>query len=107
LIEGHFGELQRSISLSRPLSRSCASFFVIAPVVIGLIGLVAERLVVCHLYGRLVDTMLVTWGLSLFFIWVATMVFGTTTTGIATPIPARIRSTATTLSSSSLRSLRF
>lgn len=63
------------------------AMLVIAPVVVGLIGLVVERLVVRHLYGRLVDTMLATWGLSLFFIGLVTMIFGNTTTGISTPIP--------------------
>lgn len=63
------------------------AMIVIAPLVVGLIGLVVERLVIRHLYGRLVDTMLATWGLSLFFIGLATMIFGNTTTGISTPIP--------------------
>lgn len=63
------------------------AMLVIAPLVVGLIGLVVERLVIRHLYGRLVDTMLATWGLSLFFIGMATMIFGNTTTGISTPIP--------------------
>ncbi|SEO25265.1 amino acid/amide ABC transporter membrane protein 1, HAAT family [Salinihabitans flavidus] len=63
------------------------AMLIIAPVVVGLIGLVVERLVIRHLYGRLVDTMLATWGLSLFFIGLATIIFGNTTTGISTPIP--------------------
>lgn len=63
------------------------AMLVIAPLTVGLIGLVVERLVIRHLYGRLVDTMLATWGLSLFFIGLATMIFGNTTTGISTPIP--------------------
>lgn len=63
------------------------AMLIIAPVVVGLIGLVVERLVIRHLYGRLVDTMLATWGLSLFFIGLATVIFGNTTTGISTPIP--------------------
>lgn len=62
------------------------AMLIIAPLVIGLIGLVVERLVIRHLYGRLIDTMLATWGLSLFFIGLATMIFGNTTTGISTPI---------------------
>lgn len=62
------------------------AMIVIAPLVVGLIGLVVERLVIRHLYGRLVDTMLATWGLSLFFIGATTMIFGNTTTGISTPI---------------------
>ena len=62
------------------------SILVIAPIVVGVIGLVVERLVIRHLYGRLIDTMLATWGLSLLFIGAATMIFGNTTTGISTPI---------------------
>lgn len=63
------------------------AMLIIAPLIVGLIGLVVERLVIRHLYGRLVDTMLATWGLSLMFIGLATMIFGNTTTGISTPIP--------------------
>ncbi|MCR9214266.1 MAG: branched-chain amino acid ABC transporter permease [Proteobacteria bacterium] len=63
------------------------AMLVIAPIVVGLIGLLVERLVIRHLYGRLVDTMLATWGLSLFFVGIVTMIFGNTTTGISTPIP--------------------
>jgi branched-chain amino acid transport system permease protein len=63
------------------------AMLIVAPLVVGLIGLVVERLVIRHLYGRLVDTMLATWGLSLLFIGLATMIFGNTTTGISTPIP--------------------
>ena len=63
------------------------AMLIVAPVIVGLIGLVVERLVIRHLYGRLVDTMLATWGLSLFFIGVTTMIFGNTTTGISTPVP--------------------
>jgi len=63
------------------------SILIITPATVGLIGLVVERLVIRNLYGRLVDTMLATWGLSLFFIGVVTMIFGNTTTGISTPIP--------------------
>jgi urea transport system permease protein len=62
------------------------AMLIVAPLIVGLIGLVVERLVIRHLYGRLVDTMLATWGLSLVFIGLATMIFGNTTTGISTPI---------------------
>ncbi|GLQ26679.1 ABC transporter permease subunit [Sulfitobacter pacificus] len=62
------------------------AMLIIAPLVVGLIGLLVERLVIRHLYGRLVDTMLATWGLSLFFIGMVTMIFGNTTTSITTPI---------------------
>ena len=62
------------------------AMLVVAPLMVGLIGLVVERLVIRRLYGCLVDTMLATWGLSLFFIGGVTMIFGNTTTGISTPI---------------------
>ena len=63
------------------------AMLVIAPLTVGLIGLAVERLVIRFLYGRLIDSMLATWGLSLFFVGAVTMIFGNTTTGISTPIP--------------------
>jgi branched-chain amino acid transport system permease protein len=63
------------------------AMLIIAPLVVAIIGLIVERLVIRFLYGRLIDTMLATWGLSLFFIGAASMIFGNTTTGIPTPIP--------------------
>lgn len=62
------------------------AMLIVAPLVVGVIGLIVERLVIRFLYGRLIDTMLATWGLSLFFIGAATMIFGNTTTGISPPI---------------------
>ncbi len=62
------------------------AMLIIAPLVVGLVGLIVERLVIRHLYGRLVDTMLATWGLSLFLVGMVTMIFGNTTTSITTPI---------------------
>ncbi len=62
------------------------AMLIVAPLVVGIIGLIVERLVIRFLYGRLIDTMLATWGLSLFFIGAATMIFGNTTTGVSPPI---------------------
>jgi branched-chain amino acid transport system permease protein len=62
------------------------AIFVAAPLVVGLIGVVLERLVIRHLYGRMVDTMLATWGLSLLLVGIVTSVFGNTTAGISTPL---------------------
>lgn len=58
----------------------------LAPVVVGLIGLAVERLVIRHLYGRILDTMLATWGLSLALIQLVVIVFGPATQGVATPL---------------------
>ncbi|OKO81939.1 branched-chain amino acid ABC transporter permease [Bradyrhizobium sp. AS23.2] len=62
------------------------SILLIAPLVVGLIGLIVERFVIRRLYGRVIDTMLATWGLSLLFIGLATTVFGNTTAGISSPL---------------------
>lgn len=52
----------------------------------GVIGLIIERLIIRHLYGRMVETMLATWGLSLFIVGVLTMIFGNHTEGVPTPL---------------------
>lgn len=64
------------------------SILVLAPIVVGMIGLLVERLIIRHLYGRIVDTMLATWGLSLLIVGLVTTIFGNTTTGISAPIGA-------------------
>jgi branched-chain amino acid transport system permease protein len=58
----------------------------LAPVIVGAIGLVIERLVMRHLYGRILDTMLATWGLSLALVQLVVIIFGPATQGIATPL---------------------
>ena len=62
------------------------AIFVVAPLVVAVIGFVLERLVIRHLYGRLIDTMLATWGLSLALIGAATMIFGNRVEGVAAPL---------------------
>ena len=62
------------------------AMLIIAPLVVGVIGLIVERLIIRHLYGRLVDTMLATWGLSLLLVGIVSTIFGNTTTSITTPI---------------------
>lgn len=62
------------------------AMLVVAPVVVGLIGIVAERLIVRRFYGQIVTTLLATWGLSLFLIGSVTAIFGNTTRGIAAPL---------------------
>ena len=62
------------------------AMLVVAPLTVGLFGAVVERLVIRHLYGRLIDTMLATWGLSLAMIGFVTVVFGNTVSGISAPL---------------------
>jgi branched-subunit amino acid ABC-type transport system permease component len=59
---------------------------VVAPLTVGLFGALVEHLVIRHLYGRLIDTMLATWGLSLVMIGFVTVVFGNTVSGISAPL---------------------
>lgn len=63
------------------------AMLVVAPIVVGVIGLVVERLIVRFLYGRMIDTMLATWGLSLLLIGLVTLVFGNTAVSVPAPIP--------------------
>ena len=57
-----------------------------APVVVALVGVAVERLIIRFLYGRILDTMLATWGLSLVLVQGVTILFGPTTQGLATPL---------------------
>ena len=58
---------------------------VLAAATVGVFGLIVERLLVRHLYGRLADSMLATWGLSLIMAQGMVLIFGPSTQGIATP----------------------
>jgi urea transport system permease protein len=62
------------------------AMLIVAPIVVGLIGLIVERLIIRTLYGRMIDTMLATWGLSLFLIGAVTMIFGSSAVNVPTPI---------------------
>jgi len=63
------------------------AMLVLAPLVVGIIGVVVERVLIRFLYGRTVDTLLATWGLSLLFVGIVTAIFGPqTATSISPPI---------------------
>lgn len=57
----------------------------IAVVVTMAIGALVEVLIISRLYGRIFDTMLATWGLSMVFYQLAILIFGTVTPGIGMP----------------------
>lgn len=61
------------------------AILILAPLAVGLFGVLVERLVIRHLYGRILDSLLATWGLSMLMIGGVTMVFGNTVQGVATP----------------------
>ncbi|MFC2254402.1 branched-chain amino acid ABC transporter permease [Labrys portucalensis] len=62
------------------------AMLIVAPVFVGLVGIVVERCLIRFLYGRLVDTMLATWGLSLFIVGLVTTIYGNTIKGVPTPL---------------------
>jgi branched-subunit amino acid ABC-type transport system permease component len=73
------------VATSRGISIWIA-MLVVAPVVVGIIGVIVERTIIRFLYGRMIDTMLATWGLSLFLVGLTTAIFGNTTVGISAPL---------------------
>jgi urea ABC transporter permease protein UrtB len=58
----------------------------LAPIPVGLFGLLVERLLIRFLYGRILDTMLATWGLSLILVQAMVLIFGPATHGIGEPL---------------------
>jgi branched-subunit amino acid ABC-type transport system permease component len=62
------------------------AILILAPLVVGIFGVLVERLIIRHLYGRIIDSLLATWGLSLFLIGFVTVVFGNTVEGVSTPL---------------------
>ena len=62
------------------------AMLIVAPLVVGAIGVLVERFLIRFLYGRMIDTMLATWGLSLFLVGLVTAIFGNTTVGISSPV---------------------
>ncbi|MGO4124565.1 branched-chain amino acid ABC transporter permease [Inquilinus sp. YAF38] len=62
------------------------AMLVVAPLFVGAVSLVVERCLIRFLYGRLVDTMLATWGLSLFIVGLVTTIYGNTIQGVPTPL---------------------
>jgi branched-chain amino acid transport system permease protein len=62
------------------------AMLVLAPLAVAIFGLVVERVIVRHLYGRMIDTMLATWGLSLLMVGLVTLIFGNTPVSVPAPI---------------------
>jgi branched-subunit amino acid ABC-type transport system permease component len=57
--------------------------FLVAAVAVGIFGMIVERVLIRHLYGRLMDTLLATWGLSLFLVGGITTWLGPQTESVA------------------------
>lgn len=72
--------------VSTELNSSFWIAVILAPIIVGLIGLLVEILVVRHLYDRLLDTILATWGVSLAITEGIKLAFGTTSKNVNDPI---------------------
>jgi branched-chain amino acid transport system permease protein len=62
------------------------AILVVPPLIVGLVGAVVERLLIRRLYGRMIDTMLATWGLSLALIGGVSMTLGNSVSGYSAPL---------------------
>ena len=62
------------------------AMLIVAPLVVGAVGVVVERVLIRRLYGRMLDTMLATWGLSLALIGLVTVLFGNSVAGFSAPL---------------------
>ncbi|HYL19057.1 MAG TPA: branched-chain amino acid ABC transporter permease [Burkholderiales bacterium] len=76
-----------TIACSRAGIDIYVAMLVISPIVVGLVGLIVERCIIRFLYGRMIDTMLATWGLSLLLIGLVTLIFGNSAVSVPAPIP--------------------
>lgn len=61
------------------------AILVLAPLVVGLIGIIVEVVLIRFLYGRMIDTLLATWGLSLLLVGLVTTIFGAQTESTVSP----------------------
>jgi TetR/AcrR family transcriptional regulator len=73
LTDGRINQFVRSRFRARPTVEWNAQWPLLA---VGLFGMLVERLIIRWLYGRIVDTLLATWGLSLFLVGAITTLFG-------------------------------
>jgi branched-chain amino acid transport system permease protein len=64
------------------------AMFIAGPLAVGLFGVIVERCLIRFLYGRIIDSLLATWGLSLFISGSIAMAFGNEVEGVATPFGA-------------------
>jgi branched-chain amino acid transport system permease protein len=62
------------------------SMLLLPPLFVGIVGLVLERTLIRFLYGRIIDTMLATWGVSLGLIGLMATIFGNNVRSVSTPM---------------------
>lgn len=72
--------------------------FVLAPLVVAIIGLLTEVLIIQHLYERLLDTILATWGVALVIGEAIKLLFNAQSKSVPNPIPGGVNLLVTTYS---------
>lgn len=68
------------------LGLNLALAMILGALCVGVLGLVVERTIIRLLYGRVINTMIATWGLSLILIQLATIFYGDSRRGISPPL---------------------
>ncbi len=63
---------------------------ILAPVVVGLIGLLIEEVVISRIYHRFLDTILATWGISLLLKQAIVLGFGPASFSVSTPLDTSV-----------------
>ena len=63
----------------------CPVAIIMSFIVAATVGFILEKLVICHLYGRTEDSLLVTWGVSLVLQQLARSIFGSPNVGVVAP----------------------
>lgn len=61
---------------------------ILAPALLAVVGLVLEEVVIRHVYHRFIDTILATWGISIFLKQAIVVIYGPTAQSIVNPLPA-------------------
>ncbi|AEI94081.1 urea ABC transporter permease subunit UrtB [Roseobacter litoralis] len=61
-----------------------------APIVVGVAGILIEEVVIRHVYGRPLDTILATWGLSIALKQLIIILFGPGAVSITNPVPGSV-----------------
>lgn len=78
------------------LGLSAWAAIIIAPVIVGLLGIFIEATLIKRLYDRPIDTLLATWGVAIALQELVTIVFGTSQKNVTAPLQRQVAIAGTT-----------
>jgi branched-chain amino acid transport system permease protein/urea transport system permease protein len=78
------------------LGLSAWAAIIIAPVIVGLLGILIEATLIKRLYDRPIDTLLATWGVAIALQELVTIVFGTSQKDVTAPLQRQVAIAGTT-----------